>query len=136
MNNCKLTRAQAMLDQATHGALDISQINELAEIINKLLINADDVDMLVDEITRIKCVTGCNQEIKGLCERALSKTRRTLSIYTQYEQLKESTRDTVSAEKLLKVLYYAPNSPLPAQKASDVERWYFDNIEAIRKLKD
>ena len=44
--------------------------------------------------------------------------------------------EAVTAEKLLKVLFYAPNSPLSAGEADNLRVWYEKNKQAIKALKD
>lgn len=43
--------------------------------------------------------------------------------------------EAVTAEKLLKVLFYAPNSPLSAGEADNLRVWYEKNKQAIKALK-
>lgn len=42
----------------------------------------------------------------------------------------------VTAEKLLKVLFYAPKSPLSAREAEKLRAWYEQNKHAIGALRD
>lgn len=44
--------------------------------------------------------------------------------------------DVVTAEKLLKVLFYAPKSPISAGEAEKLRVWYEQNKQAIKALKD
>ena len=141
MNNCKATKAQAILDQAEHGSLDAYQINMLAEMINKLSDQADHVDMLIDELVRVRILSRqCKDEkddsaiayeIEEVVNRAISKIKRNIPLCNEIEHLKEYKRKTITAEKLLFVLERAPSSPIQPRLAHKIEDWYEDNKAKI-----
>ena len=141
MNNCKVTKAQAILDQAEYGSLDSYQINMLVEMINKLSDQADNVDLLIDEIVRVRILSRqCKDEkdasaiayeIEEVCNRAISTVKRSIPLCNEIEHLKEYKRKTVTAERLLFVLERAPSSPIQARLAHKIEDWYEDNKAKI-----
>mgnify|MGYP000919416086 CR=1 FL=1 len=141
MNNCKVTKAQAILDQAEYGSLDSYQINMLVEMINKLSDQADNVDLLIDEIVRVRILSrqckdekdasAITYEIEEVCNRAISTVKRSIPLCNEIEHLKEYKRKTVTAERLLFVLERAPSSPIQARLAHKIEDWYEDNKAKI-----
>lgn len=60
-----------------------------------------------------------------------------LDIEQELENLDVSTvSNEITAEKLLKVLFYAPSSPISAGEAEKLRVWYEQNKQAIGALKD
>jgi len=49
--------------------------------------NVDDLDLMRDEFTRIRCCPGATPEIKGLCERAVTKIRQRHPVIVQRDCL-------------------------------------------------
>lgn len=142
MNKCKVTKAQAILDQASYGSLDTYQINMMADLINALSDEADEADLLRDEIARIRVANHYNYqdgEIDELCDRVLSgKVVRRECIANEVEALKrklEHHQSVVTADKLIHVLFYAPKSPLNPNEAAKLKDWFLDNKEAISALR-
>jgi len=142
MNKCKVTKAKAILDQASYGSLDTYQINMMADLINALSDEADEADLLRDEIARIRVANHNNyldEEIDELCDRVLSgKVVRRECIANEVEALKrklEHHQSAVTADKLIHVLFYAPKSPLRADEAARLNDWFLENREAISALR-
>lgn len=108
---------------------------QVEHLTNELVLSTDQNDLMLDEFIRVKHLTD-NEEIHGLCERAHVRMRQKVSVIdrnfkqaeeikqlkSQVEKLKERNRKL--DVDLLRALFYAPSSPVSAQKAQEIEVWY------------
>lgn len=111
------TKALVKLDRA--GKL-VSEVGLIASNLDKFRFHSVVMDSLVDIMNEMYDQLECAQseiedEMSDLNARAVD--------------------EAVTAEKLLKVLFYAPNSPLSAGEADNLRVWYEKNKQAIKALK-
>jgi len=137
MIECNVVKIAAILDMARYGSIDVYHVNMVAELVNKLSIQADQVDMLIDEIKRIQVANKYlqhNREIEQLCERALSSASRTTPLIDEIDLLESKLKSVITAEQLLHVLFFAPSSPVTSRKADEIQSWYAESKVHIKKM--
>lgn len=112
------TKALVKLDRA--GKL-VSEVGLIASNLDKFRFHSVVMDSLVDIMNEMYDQLECAQsEIEGDISDLNAK----------------AFDEEVTAEKLLKVLFYAPNSPVSAKDADGLRVWYEKNKQAIKALKD
>jgi hypothetical protein len=101
----------------------------------ELTLSTDQNDLLLDEFVRVKLLTK-NKEIHQLCERAHIRMRQRVPViernFNQAQEIKELKAQVEKLKErnrkldvdLLRALFYAPSSPVSAQKAQEIEVWY------------
>jgi len=138
------TKEQVIALQAERDAL-AAQVGALK---NELTLSTDQNDLLLDEFVRVKLLTD-NEEIHGLCERAHVRMRQKVSVidrnFKQAEEIKQlksqvdklKERNRKLDVDLIRALFYAPSSPVSAQKAHEIEVWYgkFKQVVLAAKAK-
>lgn len=111
------TKALAKLDMA--GKL-VSEVGLIASNLDKFRFHSVVMDSLVDIMNEMYDQLECAQS----------------EIEDDISDLNAKAFDEeVTAEKLLKVLFYAPNSPVSAKDADGLRVWYEKNKQAIKALK-
>lgn len=112
------TKALVKLDRA--GRL-VSEVGLIASNLDKFRFHSVVMDSLVDIMNEMYDQLECAQS----------------EIEDDISDLNAKAFDEeVTAEKLLKVLFYAPNSPVSAKDADGLRVWYEKNKQAIKALKD
>ena len=111
------TKALVKLDRA--GKL-VSEVGLIASNLDKFRFHSVVMDSLVDIMNEMYDQLECAQS----------------EIEDDISDLNAKAFDEeVTAEKLLKVLFYAPNSPVSAKDADGLRVWYEKNKQAIKALK-
>ena len=108
---------------------------QVEQLERELTLSTDQNDLLLDEFIRVKHLTD-NIEIRALCERAHVRMRQKVSVidrnFNQAEEIKQLKSQVEKLKErnrkldvdLLRALFYAPSSPVSAQKAQEIEVWY------------
>ena len=108
---------------------------QVEQLERELTLSTDQNDLLLDEFIRVKHLTD-NIEIHALCERAHVRMRQKVSVidrnFNQAEEIKQLNSQVEKLKErnrkldvdLLRALFYAPSSPVSAQKAQEIEVWY------------
>jgi len=132
-DTCDLIEAEKRIDELEQENAALQAQVEVLK--NELTLSTDQNDLLLDEFIRVKHLTD-NTEIHQLCERAHVRMRQKVSVidrnFNQAEEIKQLKSQVEKLKErnrkldvdLLRALFYAPSSPVSAQKAQEIEVWY------------